>query len=71
MQVGAIIFWVAAAVLTVFALVGDYIAEQKGRRRGEGIFFGLLLGPFGWLLEACLPTLEIPPRQSEPAPQDP
>ena len=42
----------------VFAFLGDWVAEQKHRRKPEGFFLGLFLGPYGVLLEALLPTLD-------------
>ncbi len=48
-------------VLGIFAWVivwsgfGVYVATQKGRSAGEGIVFGIVLGPIGLLIVACLP----------------
>ena len=35
---------------------GIYVAEQKNRSLCEGLIFGVLLGPVGMLVVACLPT---------------
>ena len=40
--------------------IGGYVAEQKSRSMIEGILLGCL-GPFGVLIEYCLPTLPAPP----------
>ena len=40
------------------ALGGGYIAHVKGRPDIEGIVFAVLLGPFGMLIVACLPTVD-------------
>lgn len=40
----------------LLACIGGYVAIQKGRNRGEGFLLALLLGPFGILIEALLPS---------------
>jgi len=45
-------------LLTSFALfgaVGMLIGQRKGRA-GAGLFFGMLLGPIGWLVVALGPS---------------
>jgi hypothetical protein len=73
----AMVGFVCFVALVVSMGLGIYIAQEKGRSAGEGALFGFLLGPLGVLIEACMPTLEIPParRGSEerrvPPPRDP
>lgn len=38
------------------SLIGTYVAVEKHRSPGEGLIFGLVLGPIGVLLEAMMPT---------------
>lgn len=40
----------------LMALLGGYVASQKGRSDWEGIGLGLLFGPLGVLVEALLPS---------------
>lgn len=54
---------VAVVVGLVFGFLGLYIASQKGRSETEGFLFGFLLGPFGVVLVALLPTKEKGSRQ--------
>jgi hypothetical protein len=44
-------------VAAVFGFLGLWIAAQKNRSEGEGFLLGALFGPFGALIEACLPSL--------------
>ncbi|MGO9465580.1 MAG: hypothetical protein ACLQVF_15660 [Isosphaeraceae bacterium] len=44
----------------LFTLLGWYVAYQKGRSPWEGFIFGILLGPFGLLIVACLPIGDLP-----------
>lgn len=48
---------VIVLVLVVCAVLGRWIARQKGRSKREGTILGLLFGPFGCLVEGLLPTL--------------
>jgi len=41
-------------------LLGVYVAAQKNRSAGEGLALGCLLGPFGVIIAALLPTLAKP-----------
>ena len=47
-------------VVGIFALIcggiGCYVSQQKHRDPTEGFMFGLLLGPLGLVIAACLPT---------------
>lgn len=52
-----VILAVVAAIFAVFPLTGAYVATQKGRPTSEGAILGLILGPFGVLIELLLPTL--------------
>jgi len=54
-----LVFWLWAIL---GALVGAAIGQRKGRV-GAGFFFGLILGPIGWLVIAVGPDL----RQNVPA----
>jgi hypothetical protein len=47
---------VFAGYLLLCACCGIYVATQKGRSETEGFIFGLLLGPVGVLVIACLPV---------------
>jgi hypothetical protein len=49
------IAWGALAWLIYFGGIGWYVAEMRRRPLWEGIILGLLAGPFGWLIVACLP----------------
>ncbi|MDR3582532.1 MAG: hypothetical protein P4L67_04635 [Candidatus Pacebacteria bacterium] len=53
-----VVLGIAVVVLSVFPLLGAYVAKQKGRSTTEGAVFGFLLGPFGVLIELMLPTIE-------------
>src|SRR5208282_5657549 len=56
-------FVVGAIIYLVFsAMMGCYVAFEKGRSQAEGFFFGLFFGPVGLLVVACLPTGEHPGR---------
>ncbi len=57
-----IIIVVAILYLFLTALLGFYVAYQKGRSQMEGFIFGLLFGPLGLLIVACLPTGDNPGR---------
>ena len=42
--------------------IGVYVANQKGRGDGEGFWFGILFGPIGILIVACLPDMRAAVR---------
>jgi len=42
----------------LFPSLGFWIAGQKGRWPFEGLFLGLLFGPFGCLIEALMPNVQ-------------
>lgn len=42
--------------LIISALLGNYIAKQKGRDTTEGVLFGLFLGILGLIILALLPN---------------
>ena len=44
----------------VFGFVGRWVAYHCGRRPKEGFWLGLLLGPFGVLIELLLPKFPQP-----------
>jgi len=46
----------------LFSVLGVYVAYQKGRSALEGFILGILLGPFGLVIVACLPTGDYPGR---------
>src|ERR1700687_1717754 len=50
------------------ALIGAAIGQRKGRA-GAGFFFGLILGPIGWLIIAVGPDLrqKVPASSTPPA----
>ena len=55
-------FWVVVALVSlVSGGLGGYVAAQKGRPLIEGVIFGLLIGPFGVIAVAGLPTIESKP----------
>lgn len=59
---------VIVLILVVFAVLGRWMAGQKGRSKLEGTILGLLFGPFGCLVEGLLPTLKArAPRRSGPS----
>jgi len=47
------VFWIW---LILGPLIGAAIGQKKGRA-GAGFFFGLLLGPIGWLIVAVGPDI--------------
>jgi hypothetical protein len=55
-------------VVFVFSVLGGWVAGEKNRSVGEGIFLGVLFGPFGVLIEALLPTLAAPAAPASPPP---
>lgn len=52
-------FVVLSLIWAVWPFVGQYVASQKRRSRIEGALLGIL-GPFGVIIEALLPTLPDP-----------
>ena len=74
-----ILFGISAWVI-VWGGFGVYVATQKGRSAGEGIVFGIVLGPIGLLIVACLPVQDKsdpsswvapkPVKTEEPDPED-
>ena len=40
----------------IFALIGRYVASQKGRSESEGLIIGGLLGFLGVIIVALLPS---------------
>jgi hypothetical protein len=56
-------------VISIFGLAGGYVAHQKHRPMTEGVILALFFGPFGLIVEACLPTLERMPAQRVPTQQ--
>jgi len=57
--------WVIPAVgLAVFLVLcsgaGGYCSVQRGRPVEEGLIFGLILGPIGVIVAACLPEIPRP-----------
>jgi hypothetical protein len=54
---GVVLLGAAVCALIVCGGMGAYIAEQKGRPHLKGVVFGVLLGPLGMIIEACLPTV--------------
>lgn len=65
-------------LLLTFGACGSYIAETKNRSQMEGVVFGVLFGPLGLIIVACLPTLtprfdtpttyrvDVGPKRDEP-----
>lgn len=51
----SILIGIVAAYLAVFGWLGQWVATQCGRGAIEGLLLGMLLGPFGVLIEALLP----------------
>ncbi len=51
-------------LILLCSFLGVYIAGQKGRSPIEGFLFGLLLGPIGLIIVACLPTRTVDIGQS-------
>jgi hypothetical protein len=51
------LFIVLGVLAVVFAILGRWVATQKGRQEGEGFALGCLFGPLGVLIVALLPTL--------------
>ncbi len=50
----------------VSIVAGDYVARQKGRTGTEGAVFGLIFGPLGVLIVACLPeAIPVPERRTK------
>ena len=42
----------------IFAVIGAYIADEKGRDTAEGALFGFFLGIFGVIIVGLLPNKE-------------
>lgn len=51
---------IVGIILGVSAIAGCYVAIEKGRGIFEGFLMGALLGPFGVLTVASLPTIDKP-----------
>jgi hypothetical protein len=49
---------IVAALIGVFGYAGYYVAAQKNRPGAEGAILAIAFGPFGLIVEACLPTQE-------------
>ena len=62
--VGALIY------LMICGGLGVYVATQKGRGEAEGLWFGILFGPIGLLIVACLPTI-VPAARPQRAAEEP
>jgi hypothetical protein len=45
-------------VLLIHAMLGGWVASQKGRNGLEGFVLGFFFGPLGVLVESNLPELE-------------
>jgi hypothetical protein len=56
----AVLLLVLFVVWLIMAGFGAYVGGEKGRDPIEGAIFGFLLGPFGLLIVALLPSLEEP-----------
>jgi hypothetical protein len=56
------VFLVACLYLAIGGSAGGYQATQKRREVIEGILVGLFFGPFGLIVEACLPEGREPTR---------
>lgn len=53
--------WIYLVLFAVVcAFIGRWVAYQCGRRQKEGFWLGLLLGPFGVLIELLLPKFPKP-----------
>lgn len=61
-----LVFWLWAIL---GALIGAAIGQRKGRA-GAGFFFGVILGPIGWIIIAVGPDLrqKVPASATPPAP---
>ncbi len=55
-----------AIYLLICGISGLVVATEKNRSEGEGFVYGLLFGPIGVLIEACLATR--PSRPVDPGP---
>jgi hypothetical protein len=55
------------AVMLIFGAFGRYVAAEKNRDPGEGFLLGLLFGPLGVLVEACLPNIPPPATPAPPS----
>lgn len=51
--------WLFFAAI-IFGVLGAWVAGHKRRSGGEGLALGCLLGPFGVIIEALLPTQAAP-----------
>lgn len=56
---GVVLFLLGFAYAIFCGFTGVYIATQKGRSQGEGMFFGLLFGPLGLVVAASLPNVLV------------
>jgi hypothetical protein len=56
------------AYLAICGAAGCYVSATKGRLQGEGFWFGVLFGPLGLVVAACLPDLRPAAESAGPAP---
>lgn len=70
-------FIILLMIWALFAGLGYYVAQQKGRPEIEGLLLGFLFGPLGCLIVAMLPALssssesrKFAPRPARPSPWD-
>ena len=55
---------VGLCVGVMFAFVGSFISQAKGRPGFEGAVLGFIAGPFGWLIAVLMPTIKQPTQAS-------
>ncbi len=55
-----VIALLTCSILSTCSALGAVIAYKKRRKPVEGLFLGLLTGPIGVLVEACLPSIGRP-----------
>jgi hypothetical protein len=60
------LYAVMFGLVVVCGLAGAYVADQKGRPRGEGLVLGALLGPLGVVVAALMPGPQ--PKTEAPSP---
>jgi hypothetical protein len=63
--------WIMIAACFVCGCFGSYCAAAKGRGLLEGFIFGGMLGPFGVVAIASLPTLSPRPEEEATPEVDP
>jgi hypothetical protein len=66
-----VVILAAIVLIALWGGGGAYVAGQKYRSPAEGFWLALLFGPFGLIVEACLPTGDAPLPRMDPPRREP